>query len=176
VRDSRGAQAVVSFTAKNDLAVCRSVKLGGRSDLSTANQEASEAVTPVSGVYVAFASVSDHIDYIPDPTAQTAQELGKYTSTVTVDNPSFSTTPTTMSTLRSLNPCFGLSRRTGAIAVSGFIVVASSVFVVLCFSQLSGKCAVLCSCDVSFFSDRTGRGQLELGYEVVPRRDSPSRA
>lgn len=50
-------------------------------------------MSPVSGVYVGFASVSDHIDYIPDPTAQTAQELGKYASTV--DNPSFSTTPTT---------------------------------------------------------------------------------
>lgn len=50
-------------------------------------------MTPVSGVCVGFASVSDHIDYIPDTAAQAAQELGKYTSTV--DNPSFSTTPTT---------------------------------------------------------------------------------
>ena len=43
--------------------------------------------------------------------------------------------------LRSFNPCFGLSRRGGAVAVSCLLVVFAFVFVVLCFSQLSGKCA-----------------------------------
>jgi len=39
--------------------------------------------------------------------------------------------------LRSFNPCFGFSRRTGAIAVSGFLLIFGFVFMALCFSQLS---------------------------------------
>jgi len=42
-----------------------------------------------------------------------------------------------MSLRRSFNPCFGFSRRTGAITVSSVLVVFAFVFTVLCFAQLS---------------------------------------
>ena len=144
-----------------------------RLDPSAANQEASEAVTAVSGVllgtWVSY-RVSDHI---PEPTTPSTRGSSKPTFLHNSDHEQ-------VMPLRSFNPCFGFPRRVGAVAASCFLAAFEFAFVVLCFVQLGGKQArcALCPFLVWFLIERTGsveQGRLGVRHRVL-RRHLRSRA
>ena len=92
--------------------------------------------------------VSDHI---PEPTTPSTRGSSKHIFLHNSDHEQ-------VMPLRSFNPCFGLSRRVGAVAVSCFLFALEFALVPLCFVQLGGKRArcTLCPFLVWFLIERTG--------------------
>lgn len=109
-------------------------------NVSVANQEG-EAVRALSGVVCGFLSVSDHApQLVGRPSAP-----GLSPEISIADISSFFTTSTTMY-LQSTNLHFTTWKKTGAIVVSGSLIILAFVLMVLCFSQLGGEHWMSLSC------------------------------